>query len=595
MRIIPLALVGAALVLSSSVAGLAQQGGSPPAGTPQAKTPAPQTQLQRAAPATLSGRYLGARVAEQDHDYDRGADQIDQALALSPNDTELQYGAFRLRLYAGRIDAAAQLAPAVLAARPGDGFANLVLAAQQIKRGDYRAAEQQLGRIGAENQLGPLRDYVVAWLKAGEKDFAGARASLAKLKPASGERAEAPALIIAAQIDEMAGDRAAAETKYRRAAELDPAGLRTTRSAADGLRRLGRADEANGLLKSFGEKFSDSVVMDGLLGPNAPKPAPPTAASGIADILFDIGGILSSDPRNQRADLALIFEELAVDLKPDNDFAWLMIAGLYEQFQDVPKAVAALAKINPTSPLAWQARLRTAALDAQEDRLDQAVTRLRALVAEKPDRIDAALTLADLLRSKERYAEALQAYDLAISRLPKPDERHWIVYFGRGMVLERLKQWPRAEADMKRALELSPEQPYVLNYLGYSWIDQGLNLEEGMKMLTRASELRPDDGAISDSVGWAYYRLGQFDTAVEWLERAIEQKGDDATVIEHLGDVYWHVGRRREARFQWERALNQKPEKDRVPVIKDKLANGLGAGNDKPTVYEQASEKKQGG
>ena len=149
---------------------------------------------------------------------------------------------------------------------------------------------------------------------------------------------------------------------------------------------------------------------------------------------------------------------------------------------------------------------------------------------------------------------------------------------------------------MKHALELSPEQPYVLNYLGYSWIDQGINLDEGMKMLTRATELRPDDGAISDSVGWAYYRLGQFDTAVEWLERAIEQKGDDATVVEHLGDVYWHVGRHREARFQWERALNQKPDKDRVPIIKDKLANGLSAGNDKPTVYEQANtDKKQGG
>ena len=119
---------------------------------------------------------------------------------------------------------------------------------------------------------------------------------------------------------------------------------------------------------------------------------------------------------------------------------------------------------------------------------------------------------------------------------------------------------------MKKALELSPEQPYVLNYLGYSWIDQGINLDAGMKMLKRATELRPDDGAITDSVGWAYYRLGQFDKAVEWLERASEQKGDDATVVEHLGDAYWHVGRFREARFEWDRALNQKPDKDRIPV-----------------------------
>ena len=148
---------------------------------------------------------------------------------------------------------------------------------------------------------------------------------------------------------------------------------------------------------------------------------------------------------------------------------------------------------------------------------------------------------------------------------------------------------------MKKALELSPEQPYVLNYLGYSWIDQGLNLDAGMKMLKRATELRPDDGAITDSVGWAYYRLGQYDKAVEWLERASEQKGDDATIVEHLGDAYWHVGRFREARFEWERALNQKPDKDRIATIREKLANGLTSATDKPTVYERAADKKQGG
>ena len=190
------------------------------------------------------------------------------------------------------------------------------------------------------------------------------------------------------------------------------------------------------------------------------------------------------------------------------------------------------------------------------------------------------------------FRSAVAAYNTAIARIGKPDERHWVVYFGRAIALERTKQWPRAEADMKKALELSPEQPYVLNYLGYSWIDQGMHLDEGMKMLNRANELRPDDGAITDSVGWAYYRLGQFDKAVEWLEKASEQKGDDATIVEHLGDAYWHVGRKREARFEWNRALNQKPDKDRIPILNDKLANGLNASNDKPTVYEKAADKK---
>lgn len=589
------ALLSAALLLALPTTGDAQQGGQP--GTaPQAKPPAQRPgQPQRGTQIAVGGRYLAARVAELDHDYDAATEQLDLALAQAPNDPDLVDAAFRARVLAGRIDQAAQLAPQVLAKLPGDGLANLVLAVQSIKKADYRAAEQQIGRIGGENQLGPLRDYVLGWLKAGEKDYAGARARIARLKPAAGERAEAPALVIEAQIDEMAGDKAAAEAKYRRAMTLDRNGLRTTVSVAEGLRRLGKADEARELLKTFGEKNGDNLVMDGLIAPNAPMPAAPSAASGISEILFDIGGALAADPRNVRPELALIFYQLAANLKPEHDLAWLMIAGLYEQFQMIPKAVAALGKVGVNSPFYWQARLRVAALDAQQEKFDQAVSRLRALIAEKPERIDAALILADLLRSKERYGDAVQAYDTAIQRIRNVEERHWPVFFGRGIVLERTKQWPKAELDMKKALELSPEQPHVLNYLGYSWIDQGLHLDEGMKMLQRATELRPDDGAITDSVGWAFYRLGQYDKAVEWLERAAEQKGDDATIIEHLGDAYWHVGRKREARFQWERALNQKPDKDRLPVIRDKLDNGLSAANDKPTVYEKPAEAKQGG
>jgi tetratricopeptide (TPR) repeat protein len=585
MRPISFALLSAALVLSFPLASHAQSGGS---------GQQPRVSGRQVASISLGGRYLASRVAEQDHDYENGADQLDLALAQRPGDLELLYSTFRLRTYAGRIDAAAQLAPQVLTAKPGDGIANLVLAVQQIKRGDYRAAEQQLGRIGAENQFGPLRELVVAWLRAGQKDFVAARAALARLKT-DNERAQAPIMVVEAQIEEMAGDKAAAETKYRRAVELDPSALRVVMTAADGLRRLGKADDARALLKTFGDKYSDSVVMDGAMAATAPMPKPPSPASGISEILFDIGSALNGDARNQRSDLALIFEQFAVDLKPDHDFGWLTIASLYEQWGNSAKALAAYGKVGPTSPLYWQARLRSAALDAQDERFDAAVSKLRILVAEKPDRIDAALTLADLLRSKERYADAVAAYDTAIQRIDTVEERHWPVFFGRGMVLERIKQWPRAEADMKKALELSPEQPYVLNYLGYSWIDQGLNLDAGMKMLKRATELRPDDGAITDSVGWAYYRLGQFDTAVEWLERASEQKGDDATVVEHLGDAYWHVGRRREARFQWARAMNQKPDKDRIPVILDKISNGLSATNDKPTVYEKAADSKQGG
>jgi tetratricopeptide (TPR) repeat protein len=583
-------LLWAAFLLGLPAFAEAQPSGSPP---PAAK-PAPH-RLPQLAAISLDGRYLAARVAEQDHDYDGAADEIDRALALHPDDADLVYAAFRMRIYAGRIDQAAELAPQILAKKPGDAMANLVLAVQSVKKGDYRTAEFQVGKMGADSQMGPLRESMLVWLKAGEKDFAAARGLLAKLKAAGVGHADAGGLVDEAQIDEMAGDRAAAEAKYRRAKGIEKSSLRAQLSVADGLRRLGKTDEANELLRTAAEKFGDTVVLDGLTGPNAPAPKPPTAASGISDILFEVASGLAADPRSQRSDIALIFYELAVNLRPDNDFAWLLLSGLYEQFDQPAKAAAALGKIGPASPLHWQARLRIALLEARQDQFDHAIGQLQAMVDEKPTRVDAALALADLLRSKERYAEAAKAYDAAIERIHHSEDRNWSIYFGRGIVRERLKQWPKAEQDMKKALELSPDQPHVLNYLGYSWIDQGLHLQDGMKMLERATELRPDDGAITDSVGWAFYRLGQYDKAVEWLEKAIEQKSDDATITEHLGDAYWHVGRYREARFQWERALNQKPDKDRLPVIKDKLANGLSAANDKPTVYERAADGKQGG
>jgi Flp pilus assembly protein TadD len=150
-----------------------------------------------------------------------------------------------------------------------------------------------------------------------------------------------------------------------------------------------------------------------------------------------------------------------------------------------------------------------------------------------------------------------------------------VIYYFRGICFERAKQWPKAEADLKKSLELFPDQPHVLNYLGYSWIDQGVNLDEGMRMIKRAVEQRADDGYIVDSLGWAYYRLGNMDEAVKHLERAIELKPEDPTINDHLGDAYWRVGRELEARFQWSHARDLKPEPEDLIKIEQKLKSGF--------------------
>jgi Flp pilus assembly protein TadD len=187
------------------------------------------------------------------------------------------------------------------------------------------------------------------------------------------------------------------------------------------------------------------------------------------------------------------------------------------------------------------------------------------------------VALGNVLRARKHFAECADAYTKAIDAIEAPSKSNWLVFYFRGICYERAHQWPKAEADLKEALKLFPEQPHVLNYLGYSWIDQGVNLDEGMAMIKRAVQQRPDDGYIVDSLGWAYYKLGNYDEAVSQLERAVQLKPEDPTINDHLGDAYWRIGRELEARFQWAHARDLNPDPADLPEIEAKLKSGLPA------------------
>ncbi len=203
--------------------------------------------------------------------------------------------------------------------------------------------------------------------------------------------------------------------------------------------------------------------------------------------------------------------------------------------------------------------------------VDAAVKTLEALAAQRPDRPDALVTLGDVLRRHKRWTEAVAAYDRAVASFDKPQREQWAVYYARGVALEREKKWDLAERDFLRALELEPDEPHVLNYLGYSWIEQGTNLDQAKRMIEKAVEQRPTDGYIVDSLGWALFRAGEYKKAVEALERAVELHPEDATINDHLGDALWKVGRHEEARFQWQRALVFDPEPELRSEIEQKL------------------------
>ena len=227
------------------------------------------------------------------------------------------------------------------------------------------------------------------------------------------------------------------------------------------------------------------------------------------------------------------------------------------------------------SPLKRNADIQLATnLDAL-DRTEEGKKLLDKLIAERKNDLEAIMALGNILRVRKQFVECADAYSRGIETLPNPQKANWLIFYFRGICHERSKQWPSAEADFKRALELFPDQAHVLNYLGYSWIDQGVNLDEGMRMIRRAVEQRPDDGYIVDSLGWAYYRIHNYEEAVKHLERAVELKPEDPTINDHLGDAYWKVGRTLEASFQWAHARDLKPEPDDLKKIVEKIRTGL--------------------
>jgi Flp pilus assembly protein TadD len=227
------------------------------------------------------------------------------------------------------------------------------------------------------------------------------------------------------------------------------------------------------------------------------------------------------------------------------------------------------------------------------DRTDEARQHLDKLIAQRPNDLEAIIALGNILRGRKMFAECADTYSKGIATIAKPEKPNWLIFYFRGICNERSKQWSKAEADLKKALELFPDQPHVLNYLGYSWVDQGINLDEGMNMIRRAVDQRPDDGYIVDSLGWAYFRIGKYDEAVRYLERAVELKPEDPTINDHLGDGYWRVGRTLEARFQWAHARDLKPEPDELHKIEEKIKSGMA--EDTSSSAQADRNKKPGG
>jgi tetratricopeptide (TPR) repeat protein len=314
-----------------------------------------------------------------------------------------------------------------------------------------------------------------------------------------------------------------------------------------------------------------------------------TPQAGAAEVLSGLGAALG---RAGGEDLGLIYLQLSLYLAPSHPLALLSLGDLYEAMKKPALANKIYERVPPTSPFHRNAQIQLALNLDTLDGTDEAKASLEKLIAANPTDLEAIMALGNVLRGRKQFAECADVYSKGIDIIRKPEKSNWVIHYFRGICFERAKQWPKAEADLKMSLDLFPDQPHVLNYLGYSWIDQGINVDEGMRMIKRAVEQRADDGYIVDSLGWAYYRLGNMEEAVKHLERAIELKPDDPTINDHLGDAYWRVGRLLEARFQWSHARDLKPEPEDLEKIEAKLKSGL---PDDTSSAAEAEHKKPGG
>ncbi len=543
---------------------------------------------------TIAGSYLAARHASVERDANSAATFYRSALRSDPKNNELLDRAFISSLADGDIDEATKLADRILLIDKSNRVARLVIGVRDLKARKYPAA---LANIN-QSVRGPITDLVATllagWASYGAGDTKAAIATIDKL--AGPEWYPIFKDLHAGMILELSNKQKEAGARLERAYKLDDSALRVTDAYARWLSRNKDDASATAVYETFDKKLArHPLVLEGIRDTKAGKKLPPlvdSAQAGAAEALYGIGASLT---RRGGEDLALVYLQLALYLAPNHALALLSLGDLYESVKKPQMAIKVYERVPATSPLKRNAQIQLATdLDAAE-RSDEAIAILKGVTKEDPKDLEAITALGNIERGRKKFADCAATYSQGIDQLSGAEKNSWVSYYFRGICEERSKQWANAETDMRKALDLQPEQPHVLNYLGYSWIDQGINLDDAMKMIRRAVDQRPDDGYIVDSLGWAYYRIGNYEDAVKTLERAIDLKPEDPTINDHLGDAYWRIGRTLEAKFQWAHARDLKPEADELPKIEAKIENGLPDDTSSAASAEKKKEDGKGG
>ena len=541
--------------------------------------------------SSLLGSYWAGRMARSHHDSTSAVQFYRQALERAPFDQEVVDNNFVVEAAEGNFERATGLARRVIENQPSHRLANMWLATVAVKERNFAAADEHLSKSGGGGAIGELTVTLArSWLRLAEGNSAGAIELLRNFRIA--EAAQNYVRFHRALVSDLSGRRSDAAREYEAVFRQDPRTPRWALAYAHHAASGGDLKLARSVLKDHMDKVAGEAqpmiraLQAQLQGNDVVRQLIESPEQGYAEVFYGLGEALASEGG---VSLATIYLQIALMLRPDAPFTLAALANVHELTRRYDAAISTYDRIPMGTPLQRAIEIRKGINLNLLEKVDEAKVLLERLAASEPDDARPLVTLGDIMRHHKRYPEAVEYYNRVIAMTPKPEAKHWVYWYTRGTSYERMKKWPQAEADLQRALQLSPDQPLVLNYLGYSWIDQNRNLKQGMAMIEKAVAAKPDDGYIVDSLGWAHYRLGNYKEAARHLERAVELRPEDPVLNDHLGDAFWRVGRQREARFQWEQALTLKPEPEDAEKIKAKLQNGLA----RATSQQPAKKVKQ--
>ena len=521
------------------------------------------------------GSYLAGRQAQFDSNPRFAIRYYLSALENSPKNMFLLRRIVTLLVSEGRIKEALTKANQLLKnSNNKSNLSALLMILADIKNQNFAKAFNDLDKLPG----GGLNDYLLpmleAWLMAEQKKNDAALKVIDQKSINPG--LEAIYGLHGALISEFINNNNEAIRRHVSSMKLRKnKNLRATILLGNLYERLGEDQKAKAIYDNYKRLRPSTTMLDSaydrLKLHKKPEPNIKTVLDGIAEALFS----LSIAIKNQNPYQAIIFSRLAIYMRPSFAMAKLLLAGSLEDSKNLEDANNIYREISNDPEYAWVARLRIANNLDQLNDTDNAILKLQTMSMEKKKRVDALIEMGNILQRHKRYQASINAYEQAKKRIQDTNSQNWSLYFSLGISYERVGKWQIAEKNLLKALQLRPNHPSILNYLGYSWVEQGLQLDRAQRMIRRAVKQRPRDGYIIDSLGWALYRLGNIQGAVKQLERAVLIRPEDPTINDHLGDIYWSIGRKNEARFQWNRALILEPEKDQIPVIKRKLRVGL--------------------